>query len=150
MMYNPPQRPPRPFEADYPTGAVTDASGRLTHDIDGRPLVAEQVVGRRTLGGSDEAISPAGLVAAGEGSVGASYQTVPPRTLRGDAGRLVVSRDRRSGNAEYDVLLNAALSRRRECHHGMPFAQNRIAHVHVYGSADESEEPPRGNMELII
>src|SRR3954454_16767556 len=40
------------FEADYPTGAPADAAGRLTHDIDGRPLsVSARIVGRQDVGG---------------------------------------------------------------------------------------------------
>src|SRR5262249_56933557 len=38
MIYNPPPKPPRPFEADYPHGAPADATRRLTQDIEGRPL----------------------------------------------------------------------------------------------------------------
>jgi hypothetical protein len=107
-LYNPPTKPPRPFTSDYPHGTSADATGRLTGDIEGRPLFAERIVGRRTLGGPDEALSPAGVYAVGEGSVGARYSAVPARTLRGDAGRLVISpgRDR----ASYDILLNQRLS----------------------------------------
>ena len=50
MLYNPPAKPPRPFGADYPTGTSADATGRLTHDIEGRPLTAEYVVGRNVVG----------------------------------------------------------------------------------------------------
>lgn len=59
-LYDPPVKPQRLFELDYPParyphGAPADATGRPTHDIEGRPLVAERVVGRRILGGADEA-----------------------------------------------------------------------------------------------
>jgi hypothetical protein len=56
--YNPPARELRPFEADYAQGALTDGSGRLTHDIEGRPLTARFVAGRRVVGGRDQAIRP--------------------------------------------------------------------------------------------
>ena len=41
--YNPPEMPPRPFEADYPqkdwpNGPPVDAQGRLVFDMEGRPL----------------------------------------------------------------------------------------------------------------
>ena len=32
-MYNPPRTPPRPFEADYPAGAPSDAEGNLSVDV---------------------------------------------------------------------------------------------------------------------
>lgn len=51
--YNPPLMPSRPFEADYPqkdwpNGPPVDAQGRLTRDIDGKPLNQNAlIVGRR-------------------------------------------------------------------------------------------------------
>lgn len=53
----PPSAPARPFEVDYPSGASADATGRLTRDIDGRPIHPDAfIVGRRNLGGPDEAL----------------------------------------------------------------------------------------------
>ena len=53
-------------DADYPRGAVADAKGKLTRDIEGRPLndgdpinVGGRIVGRQVSGGENEAISPA-------------------------------------------------------------------------------------------
>jgi hypothetical protein len=65
-IYDPPPQPPRPFSADYPperfpNGVPHDGSGRLTHDLDNRPLHARWVVGRRTAGGADEAFPTAEL-----------------------------------------------------------------------------------------
>ena len=57
-MYNPPRTPPRPFEADYPAGAPSDAEGHLTADIEGRPLTARWVVGRKVVGGEDQPLVP--------------------------------------------------------------------------------------------
>src|SRR5438552_1834051 len=45
-LYNPPAKPPRPFVDDYPLGAPVDATGRLIHDIEGRPLTARYIAGR--------------------------------------------------------------------------------------------------------
>lgn len=53
-MYDPPAQPKRPFAADYPDGAKADEAGRLLHDMEGRPLVAKRVVGRRSVGGDDQ------------------------------------------------------------------------------------------------
>jgi hypothetical protein len=56
-LYDPPVKPSRPFEADYPAGAQADATGRLTQDIEGRPLnPGARIVGRSRLGGDDQAI----------------------------------------------------------------------------------------------
>jgi hypothetical protein len=80
-LYNPPVKPPRPFAADYPSGAPADAAGRLTHDIEGRPLVAERIIGRRTLGGADETISPAELDALAEKILGRRPALAPASSL---------------------------------------------------------------------
>ena len=80
-IYNSPAKSPRPFEADYPSGASSDVGGNLTRDIDGRALTARIVVGRRTLGGADEALTPAQLDAAGEEILGEFPSQVPASAL---------------------------------------------------------------------
>ena len=89
-MYNPPSRPQRPFEKDYPHGAPADGAGRLTHDIDGRPLqVGGRVVGRTVAGGADEALSPTEFDAIATASVGAPAKVA---SLSGrDLGRVAVN-----------------------------------------------------------
>ena len=82
MLYAPPVKPPRPFAADYPAGAPSDAAGRLTADIDGNPLIARNVVGRQEAGGADVALSPAQVQSVGEGSVGAVYSSPPAGAFR--------------------------------------------------------------------
>jgi hypothetical protein len=57
-IYDPPMKPPRPFEADYPRGARTDPSGKLLETMDGTPVTAQHVAGRRELGGSDVGLTP--------------------------------------------------------------------------------------------
>jgi hypothetical protein len=57
-LYEPPRKRQRPFAEDYPGDALTDRQGRLRHDIEGRPLRAEFVAGRRLPGKSDERLSP--------------------------------------------------------------------------------------------
>jgi hypothetical protein len=57
-LYEPPRKRPRPFAEDYPGDALADRQGRLRHDIEGRPLGAEFVAGRRLLGKSDKRLSP--------------------------------------------------------------------------------------------
>ena len=46
----------RPFDADYPNGALADVAGRLLADIEGRPLVAPRIIGRRMVQGADESL----------------------------------------------------------------------------------------------
>ncbi len=57
-MYEPPRKRQRPFAEDYPGDALTDRQGRLRHDIEGRPLRAAFVAGRRLLRKADERLSP--------------------------------------------------------------------------------------------
>jgi hypothetical protein len=61
--YNPPPVEPRPFAhdyrpTDYPHGVPQDATGRLTQDIEGRPLVAKNVVDRNEVGKPDVPLPP--------------------------------------------------------------------------------------------
>jgi hypothetical protein len=93
LIYNPPARQARPFSADYPRGVRADEAGRLITDIEGRPLVAERIVGRRTLGGADETLSPAELDAVATAATRNKPQAVASREIRGDAGRFSVKRD---------------------------------------------------------
>jgi hypothetical protein len=92
-MYDPPAMRPRAFEDDYPAGARADEAGRLTHDIEGRPLVAGRVVGRRMVGGNDEALPPAEFNAVTTALLGRPAKVEP---LAGRAGEYIkqpVSRD---------------------------------------------------------
>jgi len=106
-LYNPPDKPPRPFEADYPSGARADAAGRLTHDIEGRPLVAGRIVGRRVVGGVDEALPPTEFDAIAAETTGQVAARAPQSTLGRDVGR--VSVDRRS-RAPTGIALSKALT----------------------------------------
>jgi hypothetical protein len=115
-MYNPPAKPPRPFEADYPSGAPADASGRLTHDIEGRPLGAEFIAGRRMVGGSDQPLGPSDVVGIATRATGREPAMVTPRQFGdeiggslGGGGRLVKDIDRRSGAADYRLFVDSRL-----------------------------------------
>lgn len=92
-LYDPPRVPQRPFEADYPRGANADAAGRLTHDIDGVPLSAAYVAGRRTAGGGDVGLSPAEVDGVLR-ELGVGVKQVPPSSIAGDAGRYSRTYDR--------------------------------------------------------
>ena len=107
-IFDPPDRPQRPFEADYPTssGVRADAQGRLTHDIENRPLVARYVVGRREASGPDVALPREALDEIATARTGAPIQAVAPRSseLGGDLGRAVFGR---GGDARGVYISNA-------------------------------------------
>lgn len=110
-MYDPPTKAPRPFEADYPAarwpdGPPADASGRLTRDIEGRQLnPGANVVGRRVVGGGDEAF--AAIDALAEAGTGRRPQAVAPREIGGSAGALALNPITR---APTDVFFSRALT----------------------------------------
>jgi hypothetical protein len=55
--FDPPRLPQRPFESDYPKPPPAMADGRLRVDMEGRPLDAYFVAGRRFAGKGDRALS---------------------------------------------------------------------------------------------
>lgn len=107
-LYNPPSKSPRPFEADYPHGAPANEAGKLTHDIEGRPLVAGHVVGRRESSGPDVALPREALDEITASFTGAGIREAAPRSpeLGNDVGRAVF---RRGGQPD-SVHISRALS----------------------------------------
>jgi hypothetical protein len=63
-MFAPPQIRQRPFQFDYRRTPVTDGTGRLLEDMEGRPLGAKFVVGRQFAGKGDVPLTPAEIEAA--------------------------------------------------------------------------------------
>ena len=90
FMNNPPVKSLHPFTADYPSGALADAAGRLDADVEGRPLVAGRIVGRSALGGADEALAPAEFDPVAKAITGDSVVGVAPREIEKNAGRFLV------------------------------------------------------------
>jgi hypothetical protein len=133
-LYNPPAKSPRPFEADYPSGAAADATGRLTADIEGRPLVAERIVGRRTLGGTDEAFTPAEIDAVATAVTGHIPETVAARQIRRSAGVFRIDYDA-AGTPVYKILVDRALS---------PAQKDRVVAHEVGHVIDHFAAPRRG------
>jgi len=85
-LFNPPPKPRRPFELDYPAekwpdGVPVDATGRLTADVEGRRLTAQHVVGRRMMGGNDEAFPTAQLDSLTKALTGQNTQALPPSEM---------------------------------------------------------------------
>jgi hypothetical protein len=91
-LYNPPVKSLRPFAADYPSGAPADAAGRLTTNIEGRPLDARYVVGRKVVGGEDIPFPPSKLDALTEAGTGKPSTLDSARALKGNAGATLLDR----------------------------------------------------------
>lgn len=110
-IHDPPARPPRPFEDDYPKGARADATGRLTHDIDGRELIAPLVVGRRMVGMGDSALPKEELIPLGTSLTGRLPEVLAPSEIgRGKVGRYREWFDPITGNRERSIALSNRLT----------------------------------------
>lgn len=114
LLYNPPTKPQRPFEADYPDGNsdLSPAAGGslLRRDMDGRPLTAGTVVGRTMVGGGDMPLPQGQIDQLAESLVGSRPQAVSQRELRGDSGRLTRSVDPVTGEIANTLTVNQNLS----------------------------------------
>ena len=86
------------------------AAGKLTHDIEGRPLDARYVVGRRVAGGPDEALPPEGAYAVAEAVLGSLPQRVAPREIRGAA----VGKSKREYDPEGRTVIGILLDKNSE------------------------------------
>lgn len=95
-IFDPKPTAQRPFNADYPQGFAGPDGSRLALDIDGRPLSAQYVAGRRVGGGVDEGIArvDAHRIADALGIQQFSAARTGPQ-LKGDAGRYTSGPDRR-------------------------------------------------------
>jgi hypothetical protein len=94
-MYEPPSTPPRPIEADYPLdrwpyGPPVNTQGRLTHDVDGRPIAPTAIiVGRASPTASDRPLAPSKYGAITKALIGSTPTGVPGLRVPGlGPGRL--------------------------------------------------------------
>jgi hypothetical protein len=71
--------------ADFPLGALGDEV-RISRDIEGRPLSAPFVAGRRVVGGDDEAIRPGDFDAITQAATGSPARVVPASEMGGNFG----------------------------------------------------------------
>jgi hypothetical protein len=90
-LYSLPEQPPRPFSADYPRGAKAEETGRLTHDIEGRPLAARHIVGRQNKDGADVPLGGESLDEIAVAATGAPFAVVPRSEINGADGRYLFS-----------------------------------------------------------
>lgn len=86
LMFYPPERAPRPFQEDFPSGAQHEGSGIITRDPEGRPLTAPFVAGRNVVGGANQAIPESRYDAVSKGLLGKAAQNVPPGKNPGSVG----------------------------------------------------------------
>jgi hypothetical protein len=97
--YPPLPKPPRDFSLDYtkealfdaagnPRKDVADEAGNLLKDIDGRPLTAKTIVGRRRIGENDRHLSPDDVysVLGGDLDVGI-YPVTRDKLIKGNIGQ---------------------------------------------------------------
>lgn len=93
-----PKRGARPFSADYPRGVASEIreatpnAGRIVEDIEGRPLSAPYVAGRRVLEGEDQALSASELNAIAEAATSGGVTRPSRSAIGGDHGRFVARR----------------------------------------------------------
>jgi hypothetical protein len=95
--YNLPEMPQRRFDADYKNGVPegwSDEAGNLIRTIDGDPIHARWVVGRKVVGGDEEAFPPEELNTLGKELTGrvpkAVPRSAPGSILQGANGTLAV------------------------------------------------------------
>ena len=101
---------PRAFDLDRLDRGLADETGRLTQSIEGRPLTAKYVVGRRVVGGPEEAFpeTPGAIDALSKALFGSDISTVASREIGGDTGRFKVS-NYASGNLVLQPFSSNAL-----------------------------------------
>ncbi|WP_449411392.1 hypothetical protein [Methylobacterium komagatae] len=146
-MYDPVARAARPFEADYPAerwpdGPPVDTSGRLTRDIEGRPLhPGARIVGRSSLGGADEALSPAELDAIATAALGKGPESAPRGAIPG-RGVGAYQRSRGVDGDERAIFVDQGLSAN---------AKDRVL-AHEFGHAvdDMAGQPVAGRLRGAI
>lgn len=136
-IHDPPRRPQRPFEEDYPNGAQPNDAGFLRFDMEGRPLQAQYVVGRNTLGGADRAFPPSQLNALAEALLGRPPQSVAKGDIPGIAGFLP-GRSNSVGSAGNIYLDRTVPSPERE-----RALAHELGHALDYVTNSETRIPPR-------
>ena len=106
LIYDPPPKPARNIAEDYPNGAPADALGRITYDMDGRPIRAAFVAGRTGAPGmaGDTGVSE-NLAEISQGLYGTRPAGVASREIGGNAGLFRASRTP-DGEQAYAIYYN--------------------------------------------
>ena len=90
-LFDPPNKPQRPFAADYTKGVKddeVDEAGNLLVDMDGDPFIAKYKVGRLTKGGDDVGLTLEQYKALAEDIIEKKIEIVPRTDIKGSSGQL--------------------------------------------------------------
>lgn len=130
-IYDPRPRPQRPFELDYPGtrhGEHFDGEGQLTHTIEGVPITARFVAGRREVGGADQGLARGEFDALSEGITSSLPTPLPPIQMGNRQGIFRVDRNGRPTDIFYDRSLEPHIADRvvgHEVGHAIEFQGKR-------------------------
>jgi hypothetical protein len=108
-MHDAPLKPSRPFSADYTSGAPADDSGRLLFDIEGRPLRAKYIAGRRVAGGEDVRLTPVEIWDLVKRAIGRPPKEYAERTMKGESGFYGQAYDEQGNLVRRRVAINREL-----------------------------------------
>ncbi len=111
----PPERQQRAFSDDYPSTSPSDGTSRLTVDIEGRPLSAQYIAGRRMVGGVDEALSTTDVQRVADLLGAITRPAISSDKIGSDLGRYVAGSDA-AGNATRNIFLSPALTQQQAPH----------------------------------
>lgn len=104
--HTPPSKPQRAVESDYPQGVPLDETGRIARTIEGVPLTAQNVAGRRAMDNSgtypDRAVDQAAIESIGADARGAKFLGVPRSRL---PEKVAGTYDPRTGEIRYNQSL---------------------------------------------
>jgi hypothetical protein len=105
QMYDPPPVRRRPFVRDYPGEVRTDDQGRLLEDIEGRPLGAKFIAGRRFAGQPDQSLSVKDLEAAST-KLNIPFAAIGPLAFEKGVAGMFMANDKRRKPGGYIFLNN--------------------------------------------
>jgi len=108
-MYPAPLKPRQLLNDDYPRGAVADASGRFLFDMEGRPLTAKYIAGRRAAGGGNQGLTPMEKWDVATGLTGKSPREYANRTMKGNYGIYDLGYDEQGNLVSRDIRINREL-----------------------------------------
>jgi hypothetical protein len=91
-LFNPKPKRQRPLAEDYPDGVELNEDGYIAKDIEGRPLDAPYILGRRRIDAPDRALTPIDIQRVGEYGIEGPVDRLPASHFRpGSIGRTHLS-----------------------------------------------------------
>jgi hypothetical protein len=119
--FSAPPRPLRPFTTDFPVGGPSSGAP-LARDIEGRPLTAPYVAGRRVAGGEDDVVQQSNFNALTQATTGKPVRYVPASQMPWAFGLTHVDK---ATDLPIGIDLQA----------GMPLDQEAVTHAHEIAHA---------------